>query len=189
MRTIIKFAWLLLLLVAITLKADATAINSDAPAELTHWDNMIGKWRTKEEGLKPDGSGWEASKGADWIFYRTMDGWAIQDEYFSPPLDTVLDDPAKRQIGTNIRIFNPEKKQWLMAWATKAGKTVDLYTATSSPEKIVMLGRPGNAGKFRRITFFDMQKDSFEWTLEFSDDGESNWLEVYKIHGTRVKTN
>lgn len=166
--------------------AHAAQPNPDAPAELKHWDKMIGKWRTTEEGLKPDGSGWQASNGADWHFYHTLNGWAVQDEYYSPPLDTEVDDPNKRQMGTNIRIFDPESKQWIMAWATKAGKRVDIYTATSTDNKIVMLGRPGNTGKYRRITFFDMQENSFEWTLEFSDDGETGWMTVYKIHGKRV---
>ncbi len=175
------------LVLLFTFSVTAAQPNSEAPAELNHWDKMIGKWRTTEEGLKPDGSGWQPSNGADWHFYYTLNGWAVQDEYYSPPLDTAVEDPNKRQMGTNIRIFDPETKQWIMAWATKAGKRVDIYSATSTDKKIVMLGRPGDTGKFRRITFFDMRGDSFEWTLEFSDDGKTSWMTVYKIHGKRME--
>lgn len=160
--------------------------NPDAPEQLQHWSSLIGKWRTTEEGLKPDGSAWQASKSAQWNFYWAMDGWAVRDEYFSPPLDDSEADPLKRQIGTNLRIFNPDKNEWIMAWLTKDGKRVDVYQATSSDKNIVMRTDPlSEGGKYRRITFFDIKKDSFEWKLEFSNDGQSNWLEVYRIHGKR----
>ena len=75
-----------------------------------------------------------------------------------------------------------------MAWITKAGKTVDLYSAESNSNQIVMLSKLKTPrGKYARITFFDMQEDSFEWKLEWSNDGKSQWLEVHRIHGIRVK--
>ncbi|MFT4938508.1 MAG: hypothetical protein ACI88A_001536 [Paraglaciecola sp.] len=96
----------------------ALSFNNDAPPELKHWGKMIGQWRTTEEGLKLDGSAWQASIDADWNFYWALDGWAVRDEYFSPPLSEALDSPAKRQMGTNIRVYNKDQKQWLMGWVT-----------------------------------------------------------------------
>jgi hypothetical protein len=161
--------------------------NPAAPEQLTHWNNLIGSWRTSEEGLKPDGSGWHVAKSADWHFYWAMDGWAVRDEYYSPPLDDHSVEPSQRQIGTNIRIFNQESGQWIMAWLTKEGKRVDTYFATTDGQSIVMTTAPLiKGGKHRRITFFDIHKDSFEWKLELSDDGKSKWLEVYRIHGKRM---
>ena len=162
--------------------------NQHAPIEVTHWKTMIGNWLTTEESLKPDGSGWIESVGAEWNFYTTLDGWAIQDDYFSPPRTVDIEQESKRQVGTNLRVFDKDKNQWLMAWMTKAGKTVNLFSATSDSNKIVMMSKQKTPqGKYSRITFFDMQKDSFEWKLEWSNDGKSNWLEVYRIHGKRVK--
>jgi len=71
---------------------------------------------------------------------------------------------------------------------TKAGKSVDLYSAESNNKQIVMLSKQKTLqGKYARITFFDLQEDSFEWKLECSNDSKSNWLEVHRIHGKRVK--
>jgi hypothetical protein len=99
----------------------------------------------------------------------------------------VVDTPGKRQMGTNIRVYNKDKKQWLMSWITKQAKTVDIYTATSTDKSIVMLS-DGKlpSGKHARITFFDITNKSFEWKLEWSDDGQINWLEVYRIHGKKI---
>lgn len=185
---------LMLLLIAVGLFCPALAnptkidVSSGAPAALTHWQTMLGDWSTTEESLKQDGSGWHATAKADWNFYLAMDGWAIRDEYFSPPLSEQISDPNKRQIGTNLRIYNQEKNQWLMAWMTKTGKSIEAYSAKSDNAKIVMLAKQKNPqGYFSRITFFDMQQDSFEWKMEWSTDGQNNWLEVHRIHGTRKK--
>lgn len=160
--------------------------NPDAPEQLTHWNKIIGSWSTQEESLKRDGSGWAPSTGALWNFYWALDGWAIRDEYFSPPPDTKMEDPTKRQIGTNIRVFNKSKNEWIMAWLTKAGQRVDVYTAKSDGKTIVMYTPPLTKGaQHRRITFFDMRQNSFEWKMEFSKDGKTNWLEVHRIHGKR----
>lgn len=157
-----------------------------APNELLHWQKMIGDWTTTEESLKPDGSGWAPSKGADWNFYWALNGWAIQDDYTSPPITTVVSDEKKRQIGTNIRVFDAEKQQWLMTWVTKTGKVADKYTATSDDKSIVMLSvKPNNRGKMQRITFFNMTGKTFSWKLEFSTPKSNKWLEVYRIFGTR----
>lgn len=180
-----QFIAFIVVFTALTLHAHATP-NPEAPKQLHHWSPLIGKWRTTEEGLKPDGSAWQPSKSAQWNFYWAMDGWAVRDEYFSPPLDDVQAEPLKRQIGTNLRIFNADKNEWIMAWLTKDGKRVDVYQANSDGNTIVMRSAPlTEGGKHRRITFFDIKKDSFEWKLEFSNDGQSNWLEVYRIHGKR----
>ncbi len=165
--------------------ADVGGIAEGAPEELAHWEKLIGRWSTTEEGLKPDGSAWEPSKGAEWKFYWSFDGWGIQDDYTSPPLSVSLDDESKRQRGTNLRIFNPTTQQWVMTWLTPTSAKPANFTATSTDKTIIMLSDDANPqGFFGRITFFDMTDSSFEWKLEWSKDKET-WTEVYRIHGTR----
>ncbi|WP_299083774.1 hypothetical protein [uncultured Paraglaciecola sp.] len=169
-------------------KTPETKFNQDAPEQVRHWQKMLGSWRTTEESLKPDGSGWKQAGSADWHFYTTLNGWAVQDEYFSPPLSEEVAPASKRQMGTNIRVFDNDKKQWLMIWTTTAGKAVNLFSAESNDKQIVMRSKQKTPqGKYSRITFFDLQKNSFEWKLEWSNDGKNNWLEVHRIHGLRVK--
>ena len=178
-------ALILAVLVAPIANAGETGMAEGAPAELAHWSKLIGEWSTTEEGFRPDGTGWDPSNGADWDFHWSFDGWGIRDDYTSPPAAEAVEDESKRQRGTNLRIYNPTTEQWVMTWLTPLSTAPGTFTATSTPEQIVMLSDdPNPQGFFGRITFFDMQKDSFEWKLEWSKDKES-WMEVYKIHGTR----
>lgn len=168
-----------------SVKAGPAGIAEGAPPELHHWEKLIGEWSTTEEGLKPDGSAWEPSNGADWSFYWSFGGWGIRDDYTSPPTSESVDHESKRQRGTNLRIFNPRTKQWVMTWLTINSTAPATFTATSTDSEIVMLSDIANPqGYFGRVTFFDMTDTSFEWKLEWSKDKEQ-WGEVYRIHGTR----
>ena len=156
-----------------------------APPELMHWGKLVGQWTTIEETLKPDGSGWAEAGGADWDLFWAFDGWGIQDNYTSPSKGTPLEDESKRQRGTNLRIYNPTEKKWILTWLTTTSSAPAFYTAKSNDEQIVMLSDvAGPKGNFSRITFFDMNDRKFEWKLEWSKDKES-WLEVYRIHGSK----
>ncbi len=165
--------------------AGPTGPAEGAPPELAHFVKLVGEWSTTEEGLKPDGSAWQPSKGADWNFYWSFDGWGIRDDYISPPMSEAVDDESKRQRGTNLRIFNTSDKHWVMTWLTPTLKEPASFTAASTDEEIVMLSGVVNPqGFWHRITFFDMTESSFEWKLEWSKD-KDQWGEVYRIHGTR----
>ncbi len=184
--------WCLLTAAACGLAFSAAAANvqSDgvaegAPQELAHWSSMIGQWAITSESLRPDGSAWDPGPNADWDFYWSFDGWGIQDYWVSPPKSEAVEDESKRQRGINLRTYQPEDQQWVMTWLTPMSKKPQNFTASSDGESIVMRGSELNPqGYHTRITFFDMQSDSFEWKMEWSKDEES-WREVFRIHGTR----
>ena len=160
-------------------------IAEGASPELEHWAELIGQWSTEEESLKPDGSGWEPSRGADWEFSYAFGGWGIQDNYTSPPLDIGVDDERTRQRGTNLRIYNTALNKWVTTWLTTASPQPETFSATSDGQEIVMRSEAANSlGFHSRITFFDITESSFEWKLEWSQDQEK-WKEVYRIHATR----
>jgi hypothetical protein len=158
-----------------------------APTELMHWGQLVGQWSTTEENLMQDGSGWKPSKNAEWNFFWAFNGWGIQDNYTSPPASEPLEDESKRQRGINLRIYSPVEKKWILTWLTTSSKKPLSMTATSSPERIVMLSDgKDQRGNYQRFTFFDMTENKFEWTLEWSQDQEK-WREVYRIHATKKK--
>lgn len=156
-----------------------------APPELMHWGKMVGQWSTVEEGLKPDGSGWQVAGAADWDFFWAYNGWGIQDNYTSPPLSEPLEDESTRQRGINLRIYSPATQKWVLTWLTTASAKSLPMTATSDDTANVMLTDDPNAqGNYTRYTFFDMTDTTFEWKMEMSANQE-NWNEVYRIHGTK----
>ena len=169
----------------ISAAAESDSIADAAPLELSHWGKLVGRWSTTEESLKPDGSGWAPSAGADWDFMWAFDGWGIQDNYTSPPASIHLDDEQTRQRGINLRIYDPVGKKWVMTWLTPKSTKPASFTAISNDQQIVMSGDVVNPqGYHSRITFFDMTETTFEWKLEWSKDQET-WFEVHRIHGER----
>ncbi len=166
---------------------NAGKMADDAPKELMHWGQLVGQWSTTEESLTPDGSAWAPSKGADWDFFWSFDGWGIQDSYTSPPISVTLADERKRQRGINLRIYNPSEKKWVLTWLTTGSSKPLAMTARSTPERIVMLSDDKDPrGNYQRFTFFDISDDKFEWTLEWSQDKE-HWQTVHKIHATKKR--
>lgn len=170
---------------AVAALAELPGMAAGAPQELLHWQKLMGRWSTTEESLKQDGSGWQPSKGADWEFFWSFDGWGVQDNYVSPPAAEPVDDESKRQRGTNLRIYNPVEDKWIMTWLTITSSKPQTFTARSTDDEIIMRNDNINPqGYHSRITFFDVTPTTFEWKLEWSKD-EDSWFEVYKIHGTR----
>ena len=75
-----------------------------------------------------------------------------------------------------------------MAWIANTGQKVETFKAIEIDNKIVMLGK--YQGKDTRITFFDITKKNFSWTMEVSsvsktDEKRESWKVIYKIQGTR----
>ncbi len=144
---------------------------------------LLGHWQIADSSIDAAGQ-WQDGPGASWHFYPILNGHAVQDDWVSPPL-TQAAPAAGRQYGTNIRIFNPKKNQWEMAWASVKGQQVDTFVATENEQQIVMTGL--FSGRQSRITFYDIKADSFAWKLEFQQaDDTSTWSEVYRIKGKRL---
>jgi hypothetical protein len=160
--------------------------NPDAPVELDAMASLIGEWAITTETRQQDGS-WQASEGqsAQWNFYFILDGHAIQDDWISlaPPAG----DPPIQQRGTNIRIYDTAEERWEMAWIANTARSLSTYMATNEPDGSVVMTSYWGVPQMRRITFFDMRANSFEWKLEFTQDEGETWNEVFRIHGERMR--
>ncbi len=141
---------------------------------------LLGHWQITDSSKTPKGQ-WQAGQGATWHFYPILNGHAVQDDWVSPPLN-VTEPKGGRQFGTNIRIYNPVEQRWEMAWASSKGQKVDTFTAEEKEGQIIMSGL--FSGKESRITFYNLEANTFEWKLEYKQ-ANASWLEVYRIHGVR----
>jgi len=142
---------------------------------------LLGHWQIEDSS--PDVEGiWQPGPGASWHFYPILNGHAVQDDWISPPLNQPA--PASgRQYGTNIRIYNPKKSQWEMAWASSKGQQVDTFVATETGATIIMTGLFN--GQNSRITFFAITENTFSWKLEIKQPS-GHWSEVYRIKASRL---
>ncbi|MGJ8663725.1 MAG: hypothetical protein ACSHWU_08740 [Marinicella sp.] len=143
---------------------------------------LLGHWHIEDSSMNVEGQ-WQQGAGASWHFYPILNGHAVQDDWIAPPLNQP-EPEGGRQFGTNIRIYNPNENRWEMAWASIKGQKVDTFNAIEADGKIIMTGDFN--GRPSRITFYDIQTNSFSWKLEFQQADDTNaWTEVYRIKGKR----
>jgi hypothetical protein len=161
---------------------DKHTINPLAPPETKQYAPLLGNWKITDFSLDREGK-WQAGSGADWNWYTILNGHAIQDDWIQPSLDQEI-EAGKRQYGTNIRIYNSKNNKWNQIWTSIGNRKFDQFTANEKSGAIVMRGF--YAGNESRITFFNMQANSFDWKMEFqSKEDKSIWKEVYRIQGKR----
>jgi len=161
--------------------------NPGAPAETEQFGRLVGIWDVTMSIRQDDGT-WprpEDALAAEWRFHYILDGWAVQDEWISPPWGTPVEEGI-RQLGTNIRIYDPNEGAWDVAWISNTQQTLSTLTAKADGERIVMNGMHPS-GKAQRVTFYDITDRTFDWTLELQGVGEDPdaWLELARIHGVK----
>lgn len=159
-------------------------LNPAAPPETEQMGQLVGMWRAQKITRQQDGTWSTDTLEADWIWYYILDGHAIQDDYILPPMDTEVEG-GHRFFGTNIRIYNPDEKQWEMAWTEWIHRKIATFTATSDDGKIIMKGM--NNGRLIKNTFYNIKSDSFDWVQEWTFDEEKTWTPVVKIHCDRMQ--
>ena len=170
-------------LVQLAVATGWVATTTDAsPNHHKDFHDLIGKWEIQDEILTPEGT-FQSGQGAQWHFYEILNGQAVQDDWIAPPFGTELTANQKRQFGTNIRIYNPEQQRWEMAWASSSDRKIDVFTATTSDDRITMTGNFNGAPS--RITFFDITANTFSWSLERQSVTEDQWRVVYRMEAKR----
>ena len=154
-------------------------VNPEAPVETKQFGRLIGNWEVEVTPRNRDGSWPEKKIKAKWNWFYILDGHAIQDNWIR------IDSTGQQQtVGTNIRIYNPDEKQWHMAWIDKTVRRLAIFTAVEEDGKLIMTGHEAG-GRMARNTFYNFSENSFDWVKEWTNDDGKTWFEVSKIHCTR----
>jgi hypothetical protein len=154
-------------------------LNPEAPKETKQFGQLVGRWDAEQNIRNKDGTWSEKATKAEWRWYYILDGHAIQDDWFSSDSTNHL-----QWVGTNIRIYNPEEKQWHMAWIDKTNRRLAIFTAIYENGKIIMEGTNAKGRQIKNI-FSDITERSFNWTQQWTFDEGKSWVEVAKIHCTK----
>jgi hypothetical protein len=160
--------------------------NPKAPAELSRFAFLIGKWRCEVRAKREDGV-WEPLQ-ASWVGRYVLDGYVIADEYrMTAPTGELL------VLGINLRSFDPEKKTWTMKWLNAlAGTWVDLgpeeLGGVTIDEKSITYSfrEPVASHAFTRATYLNISENRFRWRGERSND-RTTWDEFMVIEAYRSK--
>nr|WP_133897680.1 hypothetical protein [Streptomyces sp. KS 21] len=138
------------------------------------WD-VTNRWRT--DFLDPD-SDWEEfpalSKAS-----RHFEGAANFDE---------IEFPTKGFAGLTLRLYDPEREQWSLYWASRrTGTLFPPVTGRFTDGTGVFEGEDTHAGKVVRARFVwkDIRADSARWEQYFSLDEGATWLLNWTMDLTR----
>jgi hypothetical protein len=158
--------------------------NPNAPAALSRFAFLIGKWRC-EARVKSVNGEWQTLQ-ATWVGRFILDGNAIADEY-----RMVATSGEVIVLGVNLRVYDAAKQNWNMKWLNAlAGTWIDL-----GPEElggvrfdgqsiIYAFREPVAAHAFTRATYTNISEKHFTWRGEKSDDGK-NWSEFMVVEAHR----
>jgi hypothetical protein len=154
--------------------------NALAPAELSLFAFLVGKWRCEAKVPMPDGSSqtWPAT----WVGRYILDGYAIADEYRMWDADGKL-----VVLGINIRAYDAARKSWNMKWLhALSGIWIDLGSEelggvqVEGPSIIYKLKEPMAQHDITRATYTVVSPDHFRWRGEKCEDGK-NWNEFVVV--------
>lgn len=161
-------------------------LNPKAPAALSHFAFLIGRWKCEARLKSPNGN-WQTFH-ATWLGRFILDGYAIEDQYrMTDPTGEVV------VLGMNFRTYDTAKQLWHIKWLNALlGTWTDLgseeFGGVTITEHSVSYSfrEPVAAQAYTRATYTNISKAHFTWLGEKSDDGKT-WSDfmVVGCHRTR----
>jgi hypothetical protein len=160
--------------------------NPNAPAALSRFAFLIGRWRC-EARLKSANGEWQTFQ-ATWIGQFILDGYAIADEY-----RMIGSSGELIVLGMNFRTYDASRKVWNIKWLNAlSGTWTDLGSDEfggirfDSQSIIYAFKEPMAAHAYTRATYTNISQTHFTWRGEKSDDGKA-WREFMVIEAYRTE--
>lgn len=165
--------------------------NPNAPAALSQFAFLIGRWRCEATVTPANGEAqtYEAAQKyeAAWIGRYILDGYVIADEYG-------MAIPAGERIvlGMNFRVYDTVRNAWSIKWLNAlTGTWTDL-----GPEElggvhfdgqsiVYVFKEPMAAHPYTRATYTNISASHFTWRGEKSEDGKT-WSAFMVVEAFRV---
>jgi hypothetical protein len=122
-------------------------LHPDAPPETEQFAFMVGEFDCIDEMRQGDGS-WLRFR-AIWNAHWFLNGYGIQDEYWTPQFFT-----------SNIRIFDPASGKWQVTFFRMPGYQSGGWQGVQESDRMVMRkGKTTGPG----LTFFNISEAGFDW--------------------------
>ncbi len=161
-------------------------LNSHAPAALSRFAFLIGKWRC-EAKIKSATGEWQTFKAA-WLGRFILDGYAIADEYRMTGSSGEL-----IVLGMNFRTYDAAKQIWNIRWLNAlAGNWTDLVSEEFGGVRfdgqsiLYAFKEPVASHAYTRATYTNHSMTHFTWRGEKSDDAKT-WSEFMVVEAYRSK--
>jgi hypothetical protein len=103
-------------------------------------------------------------------------------------------DPKTKYLGQSWSVYNANYKQWQQTWVDNQGGYIALTGGMvgdsmilSTAERTVPVKISPSGKLVSRMVFYNIKKDSFDWSWQSSTDGGANWKTNWLIHYERKK--
>ncbi|MGQ1908815.1 hypothetical protein ACT3CE_03400 [Marinifilum sp. RC60d5] len=154
------------------------------PKQMKDLDFFIGEWTTTNRSYNLDGSLKNETIGS--IKAQTFDGGRV----FLDETVTYTTDGEIKEDWITIRTFDPKTNKWVMSYITSLSS---VHTQTFGGQFIDGEGHFDAVVRLNsettmngKVRFYDIRKNSFEWSMEISPDGGKTWVVIDRISATRV---
>jgi hypothetical protein len=153
----------------------STSYAQDQPLE-SAYDFWVGEW------IADWGSGETKGSGTNTIT-KKLDDKVINEDF------KILEGQNAGFLGTSISVYNPNTTQWQQAWADNSGGFLNFIGEIDGEKRIFKTLPIEKNGKIRiqRMVFYDIQRDSFTWDWEGTQDGGQTWNLLWRINYKRKK--
>jgi hypothetical protein len=165
-------------------QADFGKPNPNAPAALSRFAFLIGKWRCAARVRSANGE--SRTFDATWLGRFILEGYAIADEYRMTGSAGEL-----IVLGMNFRSYDPTKQIWNIKWLNAlTGTWTDLGreelggVSFDGPSVSYVFEEPMAAHAYTRATYTNISKSHFTWRGEKSEDRKT-WSEFMEVEAYR----
>ena len=110
---------------------------------------------------------------------RILGGRVIREEFSGG-------GPNGHLEGLSLSVFDSERKLWRQTWVDDQGGYIDLVGDRMDGDFVFRRTAPETGPQAeQRMVFRDIERDSFRWTWEASEDGGASWQVRWEIEYRR----
>ncbi|NOI67363.1 hypothetical protein [Vibrio sp. 99-8-1] len=156
-----------------------------APVQMKQFEFLIGNWHLSSQRFSPDGALLGKYDGK-WEAQYLDEGRMILDQ-----VTWFNQDGSKESYFPTLRTFSPTTNQWEMSYMSSLS-----YTHSQSfrgqfvdGEGLfdVVVSLTPELSALAKVRFYNIKKDSLEWSMKLSVDGGDTWFLAEKITGKRTR--
>lgn len=145
-----------------TLQAQTTTTYTGTDA--ASFDFWLGKWLAT----------WDGGKHGTNDINREMGGKIIQENF---------SDLGTGYFGKSWTVYQPTEKVWHQTWVDNNGLYLTLTGGVAGNNRVLECRQKSKTGEWEnyKMTFSNIQANSFEWEWEKSTDDGKTWQSLWKI--------
>lgn len=149
-------------------------ISGSANAQSNAFDFWQGTWEAS--WTDKDGN---VKKGKNTIV-KILNGKVLQENFQS-----LEGDEDSQFIGKSWSVYNAGTDTWKQTWVDNSGAYLEFIGEIDGEDRIFKRKvKKDGVWYHSRMVFYDIEKDSFTWDWESSNDGK-NWNLLWRINYTR----